>query len=836
MTAPVVIADADTQFAALRAVLRKERVATSFVCHAGPLERLRLTLIDAHLTVAERLIRLRHALRHASTSPDFGVIDDRSLPLHDLEQCVSDAMLQDFGMVRRASGEVSALPWVPTWLDGVDPQKGVDFSAASGAVRPWNHNAPPADPWVKKRLGVDHYRGAGQATAVRSALHLPPGQSLTVVLPTGEGKSLVFQALAKLHQEQLVAVVVPTVALALDQEMTMHSRGADVNRFHAYIGGDEQRTKAILHGLKDQQQRLLFAAPEAYISSLQAPLLDAARTGRLAAVVIDEAHLVEAWGTDFRSDFQWLGALVAELRSVAPADLQPRVICLSATLGQLAFETLEVLFSPERPMHLVTAARLRPEQDLWIASSAESVEVRSHRVVEALRHLPRPAVVYVTTKEDAVWWADRLKSLGFRNTGLVHGDTDARSREDVVRRWKDGRLDVVVGTSAFGLGIDVGNVRTILHACLPENIDRYYQEIGRSGRDNCAAVAILVPAKKDAQIAERLSKKTLIGDEKGRGRWEALFRGARRLQATGHRVLIDVSASPGYDPDMRSGRNEDWNINVLNLLVRAGVIRYAGIDRRKEDGQLLVAVDICDQRHLSQDLWSERVHPLRQRMAEMDRNSHETIRDLLHSRDCPSHLFSKMYGLVHLGANFDVTLACGGCHSCRKSKSAGWFADWPRPTQAPFSVGNLSSAFTKQMDASFRLLVTYRPTDLATRRAQRNLRKLVEALWKAGIHKFVTVGECPQEISDELANRPWCVASSDRVQIASSNGLPPGPICIWIADSVGVPESQLAAACLGSERMLMIPEDAADPRYPGCAIVERMHATPYSTVLEELTQ
>lgn len=832
MNLSVLISDPEAQWSALRSACRGHRDATSFQCSSGALDRFRRALFDTGLTLEERLIRVRHALRHAATSTDFGQMD-RSLPLQDRDAQVAETVLQRFGLMRRASGEVTALPWMPDWLPEV-PSLGADHAAMAAMPRPWNHQAPPADPWVRTHMGIDHYRGPGQACAVRSALHMPPGQTLVVVLPTGEGKSMVFQALAAANPGNTVAVVVPTVTLAQDQELALHQRGADMSRYYAYVGGDMNRTSAITTALRDGTQGLLFAAPEAYASSLREPLLQAAREGRLAGLVVDEAHLVEAWGTDFRSDFQWLGALVAELRAIAPTDARPRVICLSATLSQIAFDTLEALFSPSEPLSLMAAPRLRPEQDLWVARSAESTHLRAQRVIEALRHLPRPAVLYVTVREDAEWWKAELQKHGFRRIGVVHGDTDAASREQVVKQWRAGDLELVVGTSAFGLGIDAAQVRTVIHACLPETLDRYYQEIGRTGRDNRAAAAVLIPALQDLHVAEQLSRKTVIGEEKGRQRWEALFLNSTRLNVVGHRILVDVSASPSYEPDMRSGRNEDWNINVLNLLVRAGVIRYAGIERRRGDDKVLLAVDICDQRHLEPDLWRERIGPLRSRMAQADRIAHESVRKLLKSDTCPRSLFQAMYRLHYQALEYDVTPACGGCPVCRRT-SPGWFAQWPQAPRAPFQVGRLGAAARKQLDSLGRLFVAYRREDLPARRFQRHLRQFVEALWRVGIRKFFVVGNCPEALREALQLQPWCVAEGDRTTTISSSGLPPGPCAVWMDSSTSLPVSQLDPGRDGAERLLIIPQDSEDPRYPGDALATRVHLVPLEQVLESLS-
>ena len=831
--------DADQAMAALRDVALGERDASSFRCADDdyPLERLRLAYLDSDLTVNERAVRLRHALRFAATGLEAGG-SARTLPLFPEGRELSRDDLNAFGLQRRATGEIDARPWEPQWLRG-SRERPADEAAMRGERRRWINREPEADPWVRKHFGIPTYRGPGQALAVRAALHMDAGTTIVVVLPTGEGKSLVFHTLAAAHPGKTIAVVVPTVALALDQHMVLAERDPTISRHHAYVGGSNnaERNEAIVSRVREGKQPLLFAAPEAFVSSLREPLLQSARAGRLAALVIDEAHLVDAWGTEFRNEFQLLGALVAELRAEASADAAPRVVCLSGTLNQTAFETLRALFPSEAPMErvsLVAAARLRPESDIWIAEPCESPAARAERVLEALRFLPRPAILYVTRVDDANEWRARLAVAGFLRVGVVHGKTPSHERERVLERWRKGELDLVVGTSAFGLGIDFAHVRAVVHACVPESIDRYYQEIGRAGRDNRSAIALIVPARTDFPMAESLSSKKVISEELGLARWRAMFFGADARRGDGvHRILVDVGTSPAYEPDMRSDRNENWNCNVLNLMVRAGIIRYAGLARRADDGQTLLAVDICDERHLEDTLWSERIGPLRARLKAADRRGYEAIERLLRGTNCPSTSFAQMYELEDDGVTFAVTRACGGCRACRAA-SPGWFADWPSPPRTALTIGKLNVPLAALASRGGQLYVEVPRDAAATPRFDRLSGEFMDALWRHGLRKFILLGEGTARVRDALESRPWCVAAGRESSLLEANGLPPGPDAVWISDLDSMPLSQFAPRPKGRERVLVAPEDIADPRYSGSTVSERMIPTRFEDLLERL--
>src|SRR5262249_37091367 len=139
----------------------------------------------------------------------------------------------------------------------------------------------------------------------------------------------------------------------------------------------------------------------------------------------------------------------------------------------------------------VHGVALRPEPEYW-ASQAENEQEREGRVRELVRVVPRPFLIYVTTPQDAARWDDNVAKMGINRRGCVHGDTPPDEREIVINKWRAGDIDCVIATSAFGLGMDKSDIRAVIHACIPESIDRFYQEVGRAGRDGLAAVSFLI--------------------------------------------------------------------------------------------------------------------------------------------------------------------------------------------------------------------------------------------------------------------------------------------------------------------------------------------------------
>ena len=478
-------------------------------------------------------------------------------------------------------------PWRPRWkvagdLDAVrvaasapaDPNA---YGAYGTRAREFVH--VDLDPFLRGIPGIDGYRGVAQREAVLAAVRCPPGGVLHVLLPTGTGKSLVGLARGLTDRRGTTVFVVPTVALALDQERK--ALGSPLAKILglpdrlAYIGDlDDVLKQGILERVASGAQRLLFTSPEALVNGrLASRVHELAARGGLSALVIDEAHLVATWGESFRPVFQVLPALRNGLVDAAHAGghRPPATITMSGTLTAQGLATLQRLFAGS-PTEVVGGAWLRPEPR-FLTARFESPEQRDEAVIEALAHLPRPAIVYVSLRERTEQLAAKIRSAGFERVATFHGDTNTVDRRSVLEGWSGDcedptRYDVVVGNAAFGLGIDVPNVRSIVHACIPETFDRFYQEVGRAGRDGHASVSLLMVAPGDAEEAAGLRTPRPITPKVA---WPRLL---RMLQDS---VLVDgawhtVDVVRRVDGGLPTETDVRWNIHILATMLQAELI------------------------------------------------------------------------------------------------------------------------------------------------------------------------------------------------------------------------------------------------------------------------
>ncbi|MDI1450817.1 protein DpdF [Polyangium sp. 6x1] len=579
-------------------------------------------------------------------------------------------------------------PWQSAWLSEQDARVVED---AITAQRRQARSLIAADPLIAHRMGLEHARSAGQRDAIRSVHLTPAGSNVLVVLPTGAGKSAVFQ-FAALHNHAtgagMVVVVVPTIALARDQERRyrelVRQRGQDLPAgvplaFHSGLSDDERIVlrRAVASG----ELPILFASPESLLGTLQSPLLVAAEKGLLSVFAVDEAHMVAQWA-EFRPRFQAISGFRDALAARCPEGHPFRTVLLTATLTKEGFHVLTNVFGS---LLVVAEVALRPEPGYLIARCADEAE-KCAKIDEALYRLPRPLIVYTTLRRDAEALYTRMTQyLGFRRVRCVRGGdmSDARG-EEILRGWSVGEIDVIVATSAFGLGVDQSEVRSVLHACVPESIDRWYQEVGRAGRDGCASVALLVADAKDEQTAERMAYDRLLLPEKAWSRWGTMRRAPRPAELNDNASNESHTISVPLDTlaegnDVATTRDEDWSFRTLTMMVHAGMLRFShavhrpssgvGGDAEREDAQGAARmpyahVTITHTDHLDKDRFSERFSRARAQRVAADEQEVTRLRALIEGTRSVHDLLRETYAIP--AAKVTVPKTAGDCPKSRR--------------------------------------------------------------------------------------------------------------------------------------------------------------------------
>jgi len=335
--------------------------------------------------------------------------------------------------------------------------------------------------FLQTHFGFPDFR-PGQEEVI---LHLLMGESVLAVMATGAGKSLCFQLPARLL-EGLTVVVSPLVALMQDQVASQLRRhpfqppAAFLN--HALSFQERER---VFEDLRAGRFRMLYVAPEQFRNRRLFNLL---RYRTVALLAVDEAHCISEWGHDFRPDYLTLKDIIRDLRI-------PRVLALTATATPALRKEIQRLLG--MPMREVIAGFDRPNLRLEVYPFESSVFRDSFR--RLILALEPPGLIYTNTRHESERIARQLLEQGYR-ASCYHAGMSPEDRRQVQARFLSRALDIVAATSAFGLGIDKPDIRFVLHIGPPESVERYYQEVGRAGRDGLPSRTILLyPADRPVQ-------------------------------------------------------------------------------------------------------------------------------------------------------------------------------------------------------------------------------------------------------------------------------------------------------------------------------------------------
>ncbi|MFN7549825.1 MAG: RecQ family ATP-dependent DNA helicase [Pseudomonadota bacterium] len=352
---------------------------------------------------------------------------------------------------------------------------------------------------VRRYWGFDSLRPL-QAEAIARAVN---GEDWLLVMPTGGGKSLCYQA-PPLVTGKLTVVVSPLIALMKDQVDSLALRDIPAAALHS--GLTPEQAADTRRRLTAGELRLLFVAPERLLLpgtlSMLARIADSGPG--VGGIAIDEAHCISQWGHDFRPEYRRL----AELRSVLPgvpvfactATATPRV--RDDIVAQLSLRNRRVLVGPfDRPN---LTYRFLPRA----AGSASLGQIKSILA----RHAGQAAIIYCLSRDGAEALAEHLRNAGV-NARPYHAGLEPTRRAKVQDQFKSGDLNVVTATVAFGMGIDRSDVRCVIHAGLPRSVEAYQQEAGRAGRDGLPADAWMTYGLADVVNQRRMIDDSEAGED-----------------------------------------------------------------------------------------------------------------------------------------------------------------------------------------------------------------------------------------------------------------------------------------------------------------------------------
>jgi ATP-dependent DNA helicase RecQ len=309
------------------------------------------------------------------------------------------------------------------------------------------------------------------------------GKDTLAILPTGGGKSICFQVPAMM-KEGICLVISPLVALMKDQVANLQAR--DIKAIALTGGISSEEMIDLLDNCQFGNYKFLYLSPERLQSDW---ILDRIKNLPIHLIAIDEAHCVSQWGHDFRPAYLKISDLKKHFQKVP-------FLALTATATPRVKEDIITETGLQNPQ-LFQKSFARDN----IAYMVIEAEDKLYKIEQILKKNPQPSIIYVRNRRSCIDISNQLQSLGFKAT-FYHGGLSPKEKDKNMALWMQEEAQVMVATNAFGMGIDKANVKTVIHIQLPDNIENYYQESGRAGRNGEKAFAILLTSPSDTLQAE----------------------------------------------------------------------------------------------------------------------------------------------------------------------------------------------------------------------------------------------------------------------------------------------------------------------------------------------
>jgi ATP-dependent DNA helicase RecQ len=322
------------------------------------------------------------------------------------------------------------------------------------------------------------------------------GKDTFGLMPTGGGKSITFQVPAMM-MEGICLVISPLIALMKDQVQNLQNKGIKAIALTGGIASDE--IIDLLDNCEFGNYKFLYLSPERLQNDW---ILERIKNLPINLIAIDEAHCVSQWGHDFRPAYLKISKLKEYFPKVA-------FLALTASATKRVQDDIILQLQLDNPA-IFTKSFAREN----LAYMVFNVEDKLHLMEQILKKNPQPSIIYVTNRKSCSETVKQLESLGFSAT-YYHGGLSSKDKENHMKLWMDEKVQTMVATNAFGMGIDKANVKTVIHLHIPPNLENYYQEAGRAGRNGEKAFAVLLTNPSDvihveAQFMSVLSDKAFL--------------------------------------------------------------------------------------------------------------------------------------------------------------------------------------------------------------------------------------------------------------------------------------------------------------------------------------
>lgn len=392
---------------------------------------------------------------------------------------------------------------------------------------------------LQEYFGFDAFRDV-QKEAITSLIN---NQNTLCLMPTGMGKSLIYQV-AALQKGKMALVISPLLALmgqqsnGLNEVLKNHKKSSV-----AFNSNLNSTVKKDFKYLREEfnppnNPHFLFVSPEKMMLDGYAEYVLRLNKSKIGLIVIDEAHCVSQWGHSFRPSYKMIPTFLQKIFG----DNIPPILCLTATINQK--DKIEIINDFNIQNVVISNSLLRTNIELNIEPQVQKNDKKREKLEEIFARFKNEKIIVYThiKKRD---YGSRAMSKYYKDKGYscepFDADLDPKEKDRILADFISGNTKIIFATSAFGMGIDIPDIRCVVHYLIPENIEQYYQEVGRAGRDGKPAYAYLLQTEANLRVRRDLIKKGAITKEKIETFWENLFGRKRIIPHIGQLGSNDVS-------------------------------------------------------------------------------------------------------------------------------------------------------------------------------------------------------------------------------------------------------------------------------------------------------
>jgi len=482
---------------------------------------------------------------------------------------------------------------------------------------------------LHQHFGFADFR-LGQKPVIQSVLD---GHDTIVVMPTGGGKSICYQ-LPALMREGATVIVSPLIALMKDQVDALHARNLPATFINSSIDFEEQRRR--INDLRRGACKMVYVAPERFRST---HFTEALRAANVTLFAIDEAHCISSWGHDFRPDYLRLREALEELG-------RPQTLALTATATPyVRADIIEQLGLTDAQAFV--SGFDRPNLSLYVQHTQKDTEKIVAVKCLAARHNNGSGIIYTSTRKATETIAAKLQIARINAVAYHAGmsDIERESRQDA---FMSGKIQIIVATNAFGMGIDKPDIRFVVHYQMPGSIEAYYQEIGRAGRDGLPSDCVLLFNYADKRTQDFFIEGSYPPPDIIKRVYEAL--------TTTNRYGDDLIALSSKEIATRASLKNEMAVNsALVTLEKAGHIARTTDESRSRLIRVLDARPVARLNINASDI---------ARRAALEQRKLREVINFCYTEECFRAFILEYFG------DHDHALECGTCGNCLAKGSA----------------------------------------------------------------------------------------------------------------------------------------------------------------------